>query len=107
MQPVSPASAEVTPMKKATVVMPALPGSQGPGSLEKKARPATDPNFGQLDAEEIAELVRGHQTMKAALKDVMTAGGGGAALTHFMREGDHGDVVGMIESGGVSPPGAQ
>ena len=44
MQQVSPASAEVTPVKgrQAMVVMPALPGAQGPASLEKKARSAVD-----------------------------------------------------------------
>ena len=58
MQQVSPASAEVTPVKgrQATVVMPALPGTQGPASLEKKARSAVGPE--QLGTEAIAEMAR-------------------------------------------------
>ena len=70
MQPVSPASAEVTPVKgrQATVVMPALPGTQGPASLEKKDRSAV--GAGQLGAEAFAEMERSNQAMRAALQDV-------------------------------------
>ena len=107
MQPVSPASAEVTPVKgrQATVVMPALPGTQGPASLEKKARSAVEPE--QLGAEAIAEMVRHNQAMREALKDVLAAEGGGANMARFMQANGHSGVVGMIESGGVMPPGAQ
>ena len=107
MQQVSPASAEVTPVKgrQAVVVMPALPGTQGPASLEKKARSAVEP--GQLGAETIAEMVRHNQAMREALKDVLAAEGGGANMARFMQANGHSGVVGMIESGGVMPPGAQ
>ena len=108
MQPVSPASAEVTPVKgrQATVVMPALPGTQGPASLEKKDRSAV--GAGQLGAEAIAEMERSNQAMRAALQDVH----GSRRLevlrmAHFMQSRGHGGVVGMIESGGVMPPGVQ
>ena len=107
MQPVSPASAEVTPVKgrQATVVMPALPGTQEPASLEKKDRSAVEP--GQLGAEAIAEMARHNQAMREALKDVLAAEGGGAEMAHFMQANGHGGVVGMIESGGVMPPRVQ
>ena len=59
---------------------------------------------GQLDAEGIAEMVRSHQAMKEALKDCMAQGAG---MTDFMQTRGHHEVVGMIESGGVMPPGAQ
>ena len=101
----SPASTEVTPEKgnKAAVVMPPLPGAEGPSSLEKKTRPATRPN-GQLDAEEVAEVMRSNLAMKEALKDFMAQGAG---MAQFMQARGHHEVVGMIESGGVTPPGAQ
>ena len=62
---------------------------------------------GQLSAEAIAEMERSNQAMRAALKDVLAVAGGGAGMAHFMQSNGHGGVVGMIESGGVSPPGAQ
>ena len=107
MQPASPASTEVTPVKgrQATVVMPALPGTQGPASLEKRDRSAVV--TGQPGAEAIAEMVRSNQAMRAALQDVLAAEGGGAGMAHFMQSNGHGGVIGMIESGGVMPPGAQ
>ena len=75
MQQVSPASAEVTPVKgrQATVVMPALPGTQGPASLEKKARSAVGPE--QLGAEAIAEMARTNKAMEEALRCALGAGG--------------------------------
>ena len=75
MQPVSPASAEVTPVKgrQATVVMPALPGTQGPASLEKKDRSAVGPE--QLGAEAIAEMARTNKAMEEALRCALGAGG--------------------------------
>ena len=106
----SPASAEVSPEvtpekgNKAAVVMPPLPGAEGPSSLVKEARPATHPNFGQLDEEEVAEMMRSNLAMREALKDCMAQGAG---MTDFMQTRGHHEVVGMIESGGVMPPGAQ
>ena len=101
-----PASAEVTPVKsnKAAVVMPALPGSEGPASLEKRVRFAVEPE--QQGAEAIAEMARHNQAMKEALKDMLGAEGG-AGVAEFMQSKGHSAVVGMIESGGVLPPGAQ
>ena len=106
MQPASPASTEVTPVKgrQATVVMPALPGTQGPASLEKKDRSAVV--TGQPGAEAVAEMVRSNQAMRAALGDVMAATSG-TDMTNFMQSRGHGGVLGMIESGGVMPPGVQ
>ena len=135
-QPGSPPEyqpAVVTPVKgsRVAVVVPPLPGAGGPSSMVKKARSAvepgqqgteaiaemarhnqamkearlaTDPNFGQLDAEEVAEMVRRNQVMKKALQDCMEQGAG---MTQFMQQRGHHEVVGMIESGGVSPPEAK
>ena len=107
MQPASPASTVVTPVKgrQATVVMPALPGTQGPASLAKKDRSAVV--TGQPGAEEVAEMVRSNLAMRAALKDVMAASSGTGEMAHFMQSRGHGGVIGMVESGGVMPPGVQ
>ena len=51
---------------------------------------------------DIAELVRKSQVMEEALRDVMTTGQGVAAFTGYLQARGHKEVVGMIESGGVS-----
>ena len=96
----------VTPVKgsKGSCVMPPLPGVDGPGSLEKTGRPVTHPQPG-MSEEQVAEVVKSNLAMKEALKDCMK--GGGAEMAHFMQANGHGGVVGMIESGGVMPPGVQ
>ena len=101
-----PASAEVTPVKstKAAVVMPALPGSEGPASLEKKVRFGVEPE--QQGAKEIAEMARSNRLMQVALKDMLGAEGC-PGVANYMQSMGHGGVVEMIEPGGVSPPGAQ
>ena len=52
-------------------------------------------------------MARHNKAMEEALRCALGAKAGGAELAKFMQESGHSGVVGMIESGGVMPPGAQ
>ena len=88
------------------------PGQQGTEAIAemarhnqamKEARPVTHPQFG-MSAEEVAEVMKSNLAMKEALRDCMA---GGAGMAQFMQSRGHHGVVGMIQSGGVSPPEAK
>ena len=113
-----PASPERTPARsgRTAVVVPEMPGTHEkqarPGILAQQQavqwmparHPCEDPHFGGAnDSQEVAEERRRSQAMEAALKDVLTKGEGAGMLAKFMQARGHGEVVGMIASGGVSP----
>ena len=61
-------------------------------------------HLGSTNVEQVvAEERRRSQAMEGALKDVLTMGEGAGMLAKLMQARGHGEVVGMIASGGVSP----
>jgi hypothetical protein len=58
---------------------------------------------GANDSQEVAEERRRASAMENALKDVLTMGEGAGMLAKLMQARGHGEVVGMIGTGGVSP----
>ena len=104
------------------VVLPAMPGAE-PATGEKLSRtgnlaqqqqwmPARHPgeqqhSGGASGSQEVAEEKRRAGAMEDALKDVLTMGESAGMLAKLMQARGHGEVVGLVTSGGGSPSETQ